>query len=211
MRRIEVARTCFSRSAAFPRPWQRAADLKNRSALPAQKACDRGARFSPSRMLKKSICICLFQYKQPHILRCFENTPHPITPSPLPSPQGRGKRGEGSWGEGLRRVFPWFPGAAGGISDCHKHDAFAPRGTNNCGFFGPKNGPQNDSATDSYFGASRRSPTNPGAPRPPVLTTPVQTAGTRSRSCPTKPASCNPSRDGKPRRSAWSRPPVPAR
>ena len=55
------------------------------------------------------------------ILRCFENTPHPITPSPLPSPQGRGKRGEGSWGEGLRRAFSRFQGAARGMSDCYEN------------------------------------------------------------------------------------------
>ena len=30
----------------------------------------------------------LVENKPMQILRCFENTPHPITPTPLPSPQG---------------------------------------------------------------------------------------------------------------------------
>ena len=41
------------------------------------------------------------------MLHCFEETPHPITPSPLPSPQGRGKRGTGSWGEGSLQAWQW--------------------------------------------------------------------------------------------------------
>ena len=45
--------------------------------------------------------------------------------------------------------FSWFQGAAAGMSDCYENDNFAPRGTNNCRFFGPKNGPQNDSVTES--------------------------------------------------------------
>jgi hypothetical protein len=75
---------------------------------------------------------------------CFENTPHPITPSPLPSPLGRGKRGVR-----VRGYVAHFHGAEGGRSDCHENDDFAQRGTNNCGFFGPKNGPQNDRAYEN--------------------------------------------------------------
>ena len=43
------------------------------------------------------------------------------------------------------------------MTDCENSD-FAQRGTSNCRFFGPKNGPQNDSATESFSGTvmSRR-------------------------------------------------------
>jgi hypothetical protein len=52
-------------------------------------------------------------------------TPSPY--HPFPSSLGRAKRGEGSWGEGLRRAFSWFLGAAGGMSDCYENGS--PAGT----------------------------------------------------------------------------------